>query len=165
VDPASLQSMLRFNTWANENLRQALVSSDEAQLRKPLEDFWFGSVFSILTHVLGGETTWLARLRDGEAAPRPPNADEFSPKTLAEAWRKKDQEWEEWAAAVTPEQLATRGTWRRADGKLYELQHWQVATHIVVHSTNHRGHATVAMTALGIRHGPQDFLDQYRPLE
>jgi uncharacterized damage-inducible protein DinB len=164
MDAASIQSMFEFNTWANESLRGALVSSDEALLRKPLDGFWFGSVFSILTHVLGGETVWLARLRDGEATVSQPQAEDFTPATLADAWRRKDQEWEEWAAKATPEGLASTGTWRRADGKLYELAHWQVATHIIMHSTNHRGHATVAMTALGIKHGPQDFLDQYQPL-
>jgi len=73
-------------------------------------------------------------------------------------------EWEDWAATAAPDELAKRGTWRRSDGKLYELQYWQVAAHVAVHSTNHRGHATVAMTNLGIKHGPQEFLDQYQAL-
>jgi uncharacterized damage-inducible protein DinB len=36
--------------------------------------------------------------------------------------------------------------------------------HVANHSTEHRGHATVAMTHLGIPHGDQDFLDQFRTL-
>jgi uncharacterized damage-inducible protein DinB len=165
MDPDSIRSLFHFNTWANEGVRQGLLAADDQVLRTPIPEYWFGSLFFILTHILGGETTWLTRLRTGQPAARGPSADDFaSAEGLAEAWRKKDAEWEEWAAAQTPESLATTGEWRRADGKLYALQHWQVATHIVVHSTNHRGHATVAMTQLGIQHGPQDFLDQYKPI-
>jgi hypothetical protein len=34
---------------------------------------------------------------------------------------------------------------------------------VAFHGTEHRGHATVGLTQLGISHGPQDFLDQFRP--
>jgi uncharacterized damage-inducible protein DinB len=163
INANSLQAMASFNTWANESLRQAMLAADEKRLREDIPGYWFGSVFFLLTHVLGGETTWLARL-NGASSVAQPKPEDFSPRTLADAWRAKDQEWEAWAAAATDAGLNQHGTWRRANGKLYELEHWQIATHIMVHSTNHRAHATVAMTELGIEHGPQDFLDQYSPL-
>jgi uncharacterized damage-inducible protein DinB len=163
MDAGGLQALARFNTWGNENLRQSMLAADEQTLRQDQPGYWFGSVFFLLTHILGGETSWLARLGGVSSVPQP-NPDDFSPETLAEAWRAKDREWEEWSARATPEQLAQRGTWRRANGKLYELEHWQVATHVMVHSANHRAHVTVAMTELGIEHGPLDFLDQFSPL-
>jgi uncharacterized damage-inducible protein DinB len=165
MNPDSIQSLFRFNTWANESVREGLLASDDQVLRAPIPGFWFGSIFFILTHILSGETVWLARLRGADRSVRGPSVDDFaSAEGLAEAWRKKDADWETWAAAQTPESLATVGNWRRANGQMYALQHWQVATHIAMHSTNHRGHATVAMTQLGIQHGPQDFLDQYSPI-
>jgi len=165
MDPKSIQSLFRFNTFANENVREGLLAADDQLLRAPIPGFWFGSLFFILTHILSGETVWLTRLREGGQARATVSVDDFaSAEGLAEAWRKKDAEWEAWAAAQTAASLATTGEWRRADGKPYALQHWQVARHIAMHSTNHRGHATVAMTQLGIQHGPQDFLDQYKPI-
>lgn len=163
MDPAGIQALYRFNTFANENLRTGLLAADEQVLCTPVEGFWFGSVFSILTHVLGGETGWLARLNGAESSPPTPSADDFaSVADMVDAWRKKDAEWEEWAAKQTPASLAATGRWRRRDGNLYEMQRWQVATHVAIHSTEHRGHATVAMTKLGVPHSGQDFLDQIR---
>ena len=164
MDPASIQAMFRFNTWANEGVREGLLSADDQLLRAPIEGFWFGSIFFILTHILGGETIWLARLRDPDAALRAPSMDEFaSAEGLADAWRNKDAEWEEWANGVTAEELATSNTYKARDGGAYSLQRGQVAMQIAFHGTEHRGHATVAMTQLGIQHGPQDFIMQFRP--
>jgi uncharacterized damage-inducible protein DinB len=155
--------MFKFNTWANDGVREGLLSADEQVLRAPIEGFWFGSIFFILTHILGGETIWLARLRDPNSSVRPPTMDEFaSAEGLADAWRRKDEEWEAWTATVTPAELDQTRTWRRRDGYEYSLSPGQVAMQIAFHSTEHRGHATVAMTQLGIQHGPQDFLDQFR---
>jgi uncharacterized damage-inducible protein DinB len=164
MDPASIQAMFRFNTWANEGVREGLLSVDDQLLRAPIEGFWFGSIFFILTHILGGETIWLARLRDPESTVRPPSMDDFaSAEGLADAWRKKDAEWEEWAGAVSAEDLAESQSYRRRDGGSYTLQRGQIAMQIAFHGTEHRGHATLAMTQLGIQHGPQDFIMQFRP--
>src|SRR6266581_4664229 len=94
MDPATIQAMFRFNTWANDGVREGLLATDEQVLRAPIEGFWFGSIFYILTHILGGESIWLARVRDNDASARPPTMDEFaSAEGLANAWRKKDEEW------------------------------------------------------------------------
>jgi uncharacterized damage-inducible protein DinB len=165
MDPAAIQAMFRFNTWANESVREGLLSADEQLLRAPVEGIWFGSIFSILTHILGGESIWLARLRDGEASPRPPSVDDFaSAEGLADAWQKKDEEWEAWAATLSQEQLDEQITTRRRDGTTWLYQRWQPIVQIPFHSTEHRGHATVVMTQLGIKHGPQDFLEQFRTM-
>jgi uncharacterized damage-inducible protein DinB len=155
--------MFRFNTWANDGVREGLLSADEQVLRAPIEGFWFGSIFFILTHILGGETIWLARARDGDQSVRPQGMDEFtSAEGLADAWRRKDEEWEDWAGGLSPGECDRIQTWRRRDGAEYSLSQGQVAMQIAFHGTEHRGHATVAMTKLGIKHGPQDFLDQFR---
>jgi uncharacterized damage-inducible protein DinB len=162
MDPAGIQAMFRFNTWANDSVREGLTAANEGKLRQPL-DTWYGTVFSILTHILGGETIWLARLRDGEATPRVPTVDSFpSAAALAEAWRAKDEEWEQYAGSLSDKGLASDFTARRRDGTTSTYKLWQPVMQIAFHGTEHRGHATVAMTQLGIKHGPQDFLDQFR---
>jgi len=47
MDPSAIQTLFRFNTFANEGIRQALVTAEEGLLRRPLEEYWFESVFSI----------------------------------------------------------------------------------------------------------------------
>jgi uncharacterized damage-inducible protein DinB len=165
MDAASLKTLFEFNTFANEGIRQALLESDEAVLRRPLDDYWFDSVFTLLTHILSAETVWLERARSGQVSMPPLDPNDFTAESLVDAWRAKDRDWEEWAAAATPAELARRSTWRRSNGKLYDLQNWQLGSHVAAHSANHRGHATVALTFLGIKHGPQEFLDQYPPID
>jgi uncharacterized damage-inducible protein DinB len=165
MDAACLQDLFRFNTFANEGIRRAMRETDEPVLRKPLEGFWFESLFTLLTHTVSGETVWLDRLRTGNQSLPHLNQGDFTRDTLIGAWASKDREWEAWAASVSPGDLTKEWQWRRSDGKLYEVLPWQVAAHVATHSTNHRGHVTVAMTALGISHGPQEFLDQYRPID
>jgi uncharacterized damage-inducible protein DinB len=94
MDPASLQPMYRFNTWANEGIRDGLRRADGEALRRPL-DLWFGSAFAIAAHLVAGEAIWLARLRDGVSPPRLQTADDFaSAGELIEAWRSFDEQWE-----------------------------------------------------------------------
>jgi uncharacterized damage-inducible protein DinB len=160
-----LRDLFLFNTFANEGIRKAMDETEEAVLRETLDGYWFDSLFTLLTHTVSGETVWLDRLRTGTQALPHLNPDDFTCETLVQAWRQKDHEWEDWLADVPADGLYEEWAWRRSDGRLYSVLPWQVAAHVATHSTNHRGHVTVAMTALGIKHGPQEFLDQYRPID
>jgi uncharacterized damage-inducible protein DinB len=162
MDPATIQAMYRFNTWANDSVREGLLTADEQALRAPIEGMWFGSIFFILTHILGAEAIWLARLRDDAMVPFLSVDDFASAKNLADAWRKKDEEWEDWAGTVTADRLASDVTHRLRNGGTLTLKVWQPVMQVAFHGTEHRGHATVAMTQLGIKHGPQDFIEQFR---
>jgi uncharacterized damage-inducible protein DinB len=162
MEPAAIQALFRFNTFANESLREPLVASGEEHARRSL-DMWFGSVFAILAHVCGGESVWLARLRDRDAEAASQTAADFpSLDALVERWRWMDAQWEAYAASLTAALLEEEIVSRRRDGNVYRFKLWQPIIHVANHSTEHRGHATVAMTQLGIPHANQDFLDQFR---
>lgn len=163
MDLTKLQAMYRFNTWANEYLREGIERADEALLRQPL-DMWFGSAFNILAHLCAGEAIWLARLRDGTTPARLQTAADFpSPQALLATWRDADAAWEAYVATMTDAMLDEDVTWRRQEGDTFTNQLWQPVLHVAFHSTEHRGHASVALTRLGIEHGPQDFLYQFLP--
>src|SRR5579875_930370 len=107
MDPASMQAMFRFNTWANDSVREGLLAADEQLLRAPIEGMWFGSLFFILTHIYAAEALWLSRLRDNAPLSPLPTPDDFaSGEGLAAAWEAMDEEWEEWVGGLTPERLA-----------------------------------------------------------
>jgi uncharacterized damage-inducible protein DinB len=162
MDSWSVQAMFRFNTWANEQLREAISLADEETVQRKL-DLWFGSVFEILKHINSAEALWLGRLRDSPTSGRPaPIATPVDVGTLIEAWRAMDEQWESYVSSVLPEQLASAVTVRRRDGSTLSQEVWKPVMQIAFHGTEHRGHATVAMTQLGIAHGPQDFLDRFR---
>jgi uncharacterized damage-inducible protein DinB len=162
MDLSTLQEMFRFNTWANEQLREAIAHAEEQVVRQPL-DMWFGSVFTILAHINGAEALWLRRLRDAApAAPLKATAEPPDVAALIEVWRETDAAWESHVASLSPEQLASSVTVKRRDGSTLNYEVWKPLMQIAFHGTEHRGHATVGLTQLGIAHGPQDFLDQFR---
>lgn len=114
--------------------------------------------------ICAGEAIWLVRLRDGQSPTRLYTADDFpSTAALVETWRAMDAEWETYVATLTDVMLAADITWHRQERETFSCKLWQPVTHIAFHSTEHRGHASVALTQLGIKHGPQDFLYQFLP--
>jgi uncharacterized damage-inducible protein DinB len=162
MDSSTLQAMFRFNTWANEQLREAISTADRDTVQRPL-DMWFNSVFKILAHIYSAEALWLGRLcGSATSGPLTAPAEPADIATLVEAWRAMDARWESYVASLSSEQLISPVTVRRRDGSAVSHEVWKAVMQIGFHGTEHRGHATVGMTQLGIAHGPQDFLDQFR---
>jgi uncharacterized damage-inducible protein DinB len=114
MDTTLLQPMFRFNTSANEQVRQAAHAGGEALMRSPQEQ-WYGSVYHLLVHLCRAERNWLLRLRDGAVPPANTGDDEFpSLEPLLELWRDVDQQWERYVASLSPDALAaTARTVRR----------------------------------------------------
>jgi uncharacterized damage-inducible protein DinB len=163
VDIDLLLPIYRFNTWANEAIRAALLVAGEERARRPL-DLWFGSAFAISAHICAGETIWISRLRDGVTPPRLLGEDDFPDvAALTEHWRDLDRQWEAYVAGLTPAALAETVPWTSQHGERFTHIRWQILLHLPFHSSEHRAHAATALTLLGVRHGPQDFHLQFMP--
>jgi len=165
MDPELLRPIYRFNTWANEQIRAAIAGADEALVRRPV-DLWFGSAFAILVHLCAGESIWLARLRDGISPPRLLTAEDVpSVAALVETWGNLDAQWEAYVATLSSTALEEPVAWTSQFGDSFTHIRWQILMHVPFHSSEHRAHAAMALTMLGIRHGPQDFHLQFMPAE
>jgi len=73
-----------------------------------------------------------------------------------------DQLWEVYVTSLTSDDLIAPVTVAHRDGSTVIYETWQPVMQIAFHGSEHRGHATVALTQLGIAHGPQDFIVQFR---
>jgi uncharacterized damage-inducible protein DinB len=157
--------MYQFNTWTNEQLREAMTGVSAEYLRRP-SGLWFKSALDILTHIYAGEAIWLARLRDGVDPPRLLTAaDVGTTLELVESWRTVDRGWEEYVASLTSANLDEIVNWTSQMGDSFGHVRWQLVMHVAFHSSEHRAHAGTALTQLGLSHGPQDFLYQFMPVE
>jgi uncharacterized damage-inducible protein DinB len=165
IDQQLVQGLYRFNTWASTHIRDAMRSADEGLLRRPL-DLWFGSVFAVVAHICAGEAIWLARLRDGVTPPRLLSAGDYpTAADLVETWVDLDAQWEAYVATLDAAELARPVAWTSQDGDSFTHTRWQLVIHVPLHSAEHRAQAALALTALGIPHGPQDFHLQFMPPE
>ncbi len=165
MDQQLLQGLYRSNTWANEHIRDAMLLANDDALRRPL-DLWFGSVFAVVAHICAGETIWLARLRDGMTPPRLLATEDFSlAAELVHTWRDLDEQWEAYVATLDAARLAEPVSWTSQLGDSFTHTRWQLVLHVPLHTGEHRAQAAVALTALGVPHGPQDFHLQFMPPE
>lgn len=165
MDPRPFPPLYRYNTWANGHIRAAIASADESLIRRPL-DLWFGSAFVVLVHICAGEALWLSRLRDGVSPPRVLSDDDVpTVAALVELWRDLDAQWEAYVATLTSEALDEPVIWTSQHGDAHTHIRWQLVMHVPLHSSEHRAQAAVALTVLGIDHGPQDFHLQFMPPE
>jgi len=165
MDTDLLLPIYRFNTWANDAIRDALLNAGDERSRQKL-DLWFGSAFAIAAHICAGETIWLSRLRDGVTPPRLLGEDDFAGvAALCEHWDKLDRQWEEYVAGLTPAALTETVPWTSQHGEHFTHIRWQLLVHVPFHSSEHRAHVATALTLLGVRHGPQDFHLQFMPPE
>jgi uncharacterized damage-inducible protein DinB len=165
LDQELVQGLYRFNTWANGHIRDALLSAEEASLRQPL-GLWFGSVFAVVAHICAGEAIWLARLRDGSTPARLLAADDYATiGDLVQTWRDLDADWEAYIATLDAARLTEPVSWTSQLGDGFTHTRWQLVLHVPFHSSEHRAQAALALTTLGIAHGPQDFHLQFMPPE
>jgi uncharacterized damage-inducible protein DinB len=158
------RAMFRFNTWANEHLRAALVEAGDEAARRPL-GLWWGTLFDLTAHVYGSERLWLDRIAQPDAGVPAVRADDLrGVPDLLDRWRATDAEWERYVASLAPADLAEVRGYRRVDGSWLTLTTWQLLMQLAFHGQEHRGNAGDGFTLLGIRHGPLDFMRQF-PIE
>jgi uncharacterized damage-inducible protein DinB len=80
------------------------------------------------------------------------------------AWPRIQKGWEEWAAAVTPEELVRVVDYKDLKGNPHSTPVWQIALHVVNHATLHRGQAMSLLRQLGVAPPPTDLIFYYREI-
>lgn len=154
IDRSYIETMARYNAWQNSNLYGAASTlSDEA--RRSDRGSFFRSIHGTLSHLIWGDTVWLARFQSLEL----PNVRiEDSPGFMASwdemvsARRALDQRISEFATTVSDAWLAGTMTWfSGATGREVTKSHQLLVTHMFNHQTHHRGQVHAMLTAAGAR--------------
>ncbi len=144
LDATIFVEHFRYHRWASGLLL-------DASMELPVEELYLdrkashGGVFSTLSHIYLADRLWLARLRSdaqmtyGEA----PAAIE----ALRSAWLHVQDGLIDWA-----ERQGDWGrmlTYRRMNGEAFQNPVWELALHVVNHSTLHRGQAMAMLRQTG----------------
>lgn len=157
ITPDYVQAMARYNHWQNQSLYGAadtLTPGDRITDRGA----FFGSIQGTLSHLLWGDTVWMARFGGGEP---PTVAIADSPgfvidwDTLKTERHAMDARILDWAVAlgpVVPE--ATLGWYSAVMGREVERPLSLCITHFFNHQAHHRGQVHAMLTAAGAR--PED---------
>jgi uncharacterized damage-inducible protein DinB len=115
----------------------------------------YGSLLGTLSHILSSQRRWLARFT-GQEAPSP--VVYADAEGLAGAWSETAAEMEFFLASLTEEQLAAECAWVDTEIGPVTRPLWQPVTHMVNHSTYHRGQVVSLLRQLGYEPPKTDFI-------
>ena len=157
MNPETAQELLKYNTWANTRLLDAVARLDSSQFTRALGGS-YPSVQATLTHIVWAEWVWLERWQD--RSPKQVFAPEEFPSVLAlrTRWSPIQAAQEAFVASLTPGQLLRVGRYTNMKGEVWEYALWRQLHHLFNHSTYHRGQVTNMLRLLGAQPAPTDFL-------
>lgn len=168
MTPSSCVLMAQYNRWMNERLYDAAAKLTEEQVFEDRGAF-FGSLFDTLNHLCVADTIWMHRfaqhpdfgwLAEQMAGfPVPSSLTQRMASSLAglrEYRTNMDALIGEFAACVTPQQLASTLRYKNTKGEPHAKSFGGVAQHLFNHQTHHRGQSTTLLTQMGIDVGSTD---------
>ena len=147
---------ISYSGWASRKLLDAALALPEEQQHR---DFGVShkSLFGTLEHIFVADRIWFARTVDPQVLE--------SQEPLAVAWPRLQQQWEDWAAALTDQDITRVIDYKDLRGNQHRTPVCQIALHVVNHATLHRGQAMGLLRQLGVAPPPTDLIFYYREIK
>lgn len=152
-----LNRLFEYTSWANHRALRAaaLLSTDD--FKRDLGSS-HGGVRGTLVHTMSAEWIWLERFK-GVSPPRMFDEGEFANLiALRERWVTIEQHRGAWLGTLTPEGVSQVVRYQSTRGEVFKAPLWQLAQHVVNHSSYHRGQVTTMLRLLGSRPVNSDML-------
>jgi len=160
VDLAYVGELYAYNRWAGGRLRAVVERLDPQQFQRPMGSS-FTSVRDTLLHIVGGEWIWLERWNGRSPRALPSATDLPDLAAISMRWNQVEQDQERFLAGLVQSDLTKSITYVNQKGETWTYPLWQLLTHVVNHSTYHRGQVATLLRQLGIKPPMTDFLVYY----
>ena len=148
------RQLLLYTIWANRVCLEAAGNVSQEALTRDA-GVSFGSLLGTLSHILRSQRRWLARFT-GQALPDPVDFPDFE--ALAAGWLDTAAQLEFFLASLTEDQLAAEITWEDTEIGTVTRPLWQPVSHMVNHSTYHRGQVASLLRQLGYQPPTTDLI-------
>lgn len=132
------ESLLDYDTWAYNRVKDHAIQLNEEQFNRDLGD-GIGSIKEKLKHLNWAEEIWARRIQGEDPGSDVPVADSSEPGSFFEFW---DSSRSKNFARLRSELQAEPGRivrYQNTRGDRFEQPLWQIALHVVNHGTFHRG--------------------------
>ena len=156
-DPAYFQELFDYNDWANDRTLDVVAPVAFEQLKRELGNS-FGSLHDTLAHIAGAEWIWLERWLGRSPAKLPCGSDFVGLNSIIEMLAKVRSDRRHWLGSVSTDDLAQSASYCNLRGQTCAYPLWQQLTHVVNHSTYHRGQVITLLRQLGNTVASTDFL-------
>lgn len=151
-------ALVAYDDWANDLVIAALEGLTEEELNRPLPGS-FPTLRATWAHLVMAEWLWLHRWQGQPPAVLPDWVAEADLARLNATLLEVRQARREKLAPLTDADLALKATYTNlARNKEWHLEIGQMLTHVVTHSTYHRGQITTLLRHLGKNGVSTDFL-------
>jgi uncharacterized damage-inducible protein DinB len=154
------RQLLLYTLWADRVVLDAVREVSLEHLTRNA-GVSFGSLLGTLSHILGSQRRWLARFVGQGAAQQDAGDPGFADlEGLVAGWGETSSQLEFFLASLTEEQLEAEITWGGSEGQGPGNTRplWQPVTHMVNHSTYHRGQVVSLLRQLGYQPPKTDLI-------
>ncbi|MBK8701434.1 MAG: DinB family protein [Saprospiraceae bacterium] len=145
---AYFQELSAYNVWANQLVCGWLKQLTAGQWTQPIISS-FGSIADTTIHIAGAEKIWLDRLNQVENPIWLPAVFKGSQAEALSLWQQASVELTAFVRHMEDHKLNTAMSFRRINGDVNELSHYQVLAHVFNHTTHHRGQLITMLRQLG----------------
>lgn len=144
-----VRRLFSYTEWANARIIDCLRGLSEEQLTRPIESS-FPSIRDTLAHIVMAEWIWLRRWQGESPTQRPPwTLDAPSLQTIVENLEAIQHEREQFLNGLTDEQLQRALDYRTMNGEAHTNRLGELMSHVVNHSSYHRGQLTTMLRQVG----------------
>ncbi len=159
-----IQTLCRFNAWANHRIIDVVKSVPVDDYRRDLGSS-YGGIHGTMVHIMSAEEIWLKRW-NSERMTSLHNPDEFTGlDELVKYWTIVESLITAFSEALTDEKEINRVIhYRDLKGNEYSQQLDQLIQHLVNHSSYHRGQVVTMLRQLNIKPVGTDMINYFRQL-
>ncbi len=156
MDRGDLITFTAYMRWSQARLLEMIHDISAADWARA-DGGSFGSLCGTLTHMLGAERIWAARLR-GETASMPAPGEFSRPTDLAAAWRRETEALSAWAEGLPAGPVTASLSYRDLKGRAWTTPVAAIFLHLTQHQAYHRGQAIQSLRRLGCPVRATDFI-------
>lgn len=146
TDASTIQLLWKYMAFADDRMAEAATTVDDPGFVWD-QGISFGSISRQLSHAMGAQKTWLARLEGDPVL----YADEPLPARpeIGKRWSDIHADLLRFAIDLTPQILKRPVRSQNRAGVKYEMPTWAVMLHVADHATYHRGQLNTMIKKAG----------------
>ncbi len=162
MEPALIQTLLDYNTWATERILNAAQPLSAEEFGAP-GSLSHGGLRGTLLHTLNAEIIWRSRLQGKQPPFSLFAAEDFpNPTTMKTAWTAENQVLQSYVQTLDEAALQQTIHYKNSKGITFENEAWKSLVHLVNHGTQHRAEAAILLTDAGHSPGDIDMILYFR---
>lgn len=139
--------LLRYNDWANQRI---LITLEEHEVNDD-------KILALFSHIISAQIIWLNRIKDLPTTPFP-LWEQYKLKELRAMAMESSTNWINYLMGHQLETFEEMIFYKNSLGKSYENTIREIITHMVNHSTYHRGQIAALLRGLNINPAPTDYI-------